>query len=116
MFMLVNAKGFNDPIGWLVLLLQGLVTGAYFPVNELPQALQVLAKCLPQTYAIDLARRLLLSNEAAAPPVRLGSLAPIQTDLVMLAAFVLTVPLLGAWCVHTGLRKAQRDGGLSRWA
>jgi ABC-type polysaccharide/polyol phosphate export permease len=116
MFMLVNAKGFNDPIGWLVMLLQGLVTGAYFPVGELPHFLQILAKCLPQTYAIDLARRLLLPESESAALLQIGSLTPIQADLAMLAMFVITIPLLGAWCFRAGLRKAQIDGGLSRWA
>jgi ABC-type polysaccharide/polyol phosphate export permease len=116
MFMLVNAKGFNDPIGWVVLVLQGLVTGAYFPVHELPALLRLLAMGMPQTYGIDLARRQLLPGPAPEPILRLGSLSPAQSDLIMLALFVLIVPLLGIWCFRAGLRKAQIDGGLSRWA
>jgi ABC-2 type transport system permease protein len=116
MFMLVNAKGFNDPVGWLVLVLQGLVTGAYFPVHELPALLRFLAMGLPQTYAIDLARRQLLHGSAPEPVLQLGPLSPVQSDLVLLGFFVLILPLLGIWSFRAGLRKAQLDGGLSRWA
>ena len=116
MFMLVNAKGFSDPIGWLVLLLQGLVTGAYFPIDALPGFLRALARCLPQTYAIDLARRRLLAGEDLEPIVRFGSLSASQSDLMMVALFALVVPVLGAWCFRMGMRKARKDGGLSRWA
>ena len=116
MFMLINAKGHNDPIGWLVLVLQGLVTGAYFPIAELPNVLQIMAKCLPQTYAIDIARRLLLPGTHVDPLVSIGSLSAIQSDFTMLVLFLLTLPVLGAMLFRTGIRKAQFDGGLSRWS
>ncbi len=73
MFMLINAKGWNDPISWLVGILQGLVTGALFPIAELPAVLQVTAKCLPQTYAIAVARRTLLDDGSIAPLVTIGA-------------------------------------------
>ncbi len=116
MFMLINAKGGNDPISWLVGILQGLVTGAYFPVSELPGWLQAMAKCLPQTYAIDAARRLLLDNDEAVPLATFGTLSPVATDFVVLGGFVVALPVAGAWLFRLGLRKAQVDGGLSRWA
>lgn len=116
MFMLINAKGFNDPIGWLIGVLQGLVTGAYFPIAELPVWLQVMAKCLPQTYAIDAARRLLLPETTTGALVRIGGLSPLQSDFLVLALFLVVLPALGWLMFRAGLRKAQRDGGLSRWA
>lgn len=102
--------------GWLVLMLQGLVTGAYFPVSELPSFLQILAKLMPQTYAIDLARRLLLSGAEPAPLLRIRGLSDVQVDFLMIVVFALVLPTLGAWCFKQGIHKAQRDGGLSRWA
>ena len=116
MFMLINAKGYNDPIGWLVLVLQGLVTGAYFPIDELPRLFQILAKCLPQTYAIDIARRLLLPDTNVDPLVSMGSLTELQSDFMMLGFFLVTLPVHGAILFRTGIRKAQFDGGLSRWS
>lgn len=116
MFMLINAKGFNDPVGWLVMVLQGLVTGAYFPIDQLPAVLQAMAKGLPQTYAIDAARRLLLPETATTPLVTIGGLSPLQSDFLLLAFFLGILPVLGWFAFRAGLRKAQRDGGLSRWA
>jgi ABC-type polysaccharide/polyol phosphate export permease len=115
-FMLINAKGFNNPVSWLIGILQGLVTGAYFPVQELPSVLQGIAKCLPQTYAIDIARRLLLDTTPTTSLLTIGFLSPVASSFVMLSGFVLLVPALGAWMFHLGMRKAQSDGGLSRWA
>jgi ABC-type polysaccharide/polyol phosphate export permease len=116
MFMLINAKGFNDPVGWLVMVLQGLVTGAYFPVDQLPGILQVMAECLPQTYAIDVARRLLLPDTETAPLITIGGLSPLASDFLLLALFLVVLPALGWLTFRSGLHKAQRDGGLSRWA
>lgn len=116
MFMLINAKGWNDPISWLVGILQGLVTGAFFPIAELPTVLQVMARGLPQTYAIDIARRLLLDDHSAAPLVPIGPLSAVQSDFVLLGGFVVVLPLAGAMLFRAGLRKARFDGGLSRWA
>lgn len=110
MFMLINAKSWNDPVGWLAMVLQGLVTGAYFPVHQLPAVLHSMAKCLPQTYAIDAARRLLLPVTTVEPPVTVSGLSPLQSG------FLVALPALGWLTFRAGLSEAQRDGSLSRWA
>lgn len=115
MFMLINAKGFNDPISWLVGVLQGLVAGAYFPPSELPGPLYTIARCLPQTYTIDAIRRLLL-HEHPAPLVRIGGLSPLASDILIVAAMTVVAMTVGAIAFRVGVRKAQRDGGLSRWS
>ncbi|MGC4108105.1 MAG: ABC transporter permease [Thermomicrobiales bacterium] len=115
MFMLINAKGFNDPISWLVGVLQGLVAGAYFPPSELPGPLYAVARCLPQTYTIDAIRRLLLHDHPA-PLARIGTLSPLASDVLIVAVMTLGSLALGASAFRAGIRKAQRDGGLSRWS
>lgn len=115
-FMLINAKGFFNPVSWLIGILQGLVAGAYFPIQELPGLLQAIAKCLPQTYAIDIARRLLLDAAPSASLLTFGSLSPVASGFLMLAGFVIVLPALGGWMFRLGMRKAQLDGGLSRWS
>jgi len=114
MFMLINAKGNNDPIAWSVGLLQGLVAGAYFPVSELPGPLYGIALFLPQTYAIDAVRRL-LNVSTDAPLVTFGSLSAVQTDLLILAVSAIALLTCGIATFSLGVAKAQRDGGLSRW-
>ncbi|MGI8404688.1 MAG: ABC transporter permease [Thermomicrobiales bacterium] len=115
MFTLINAKGFNDPISWVVGVLQGLVAGAYFPPSELPGPLHTLALFLPQTYAIDAVRRLLLDDDQPLL-AQFGSLSPLATDLVILSIATSITVTLGAVCFRLGLRKARADGALSRWA
>ena len=115
MFMLINAKGFNDPVAWIVGVLQGLVAGAYFPVSELPGPLHTLALALPQTYAIDAVRRLLLAGDQP-HLIQFGSLSPLETDLVILIIATGVTTTIGTACFRFGLRKARADGALSRWA
>lgn len=115
MFMLINAKGSNDPISWVVGTLQGLVAGAHFPPSELPAPLFALARFLPQTYAIDAVRRLILADDRA-PLFPVGTLSPLVSDIVILFISTLITVVLGALAFLAGLRKARADGGLSRWA
>lgn len=115
MFMLINAKGFNDPISWRLGVLQGLVAGAYFPVGEPPGQLYNLARCLPQTYTIDAIRCLLLHDKPAAL-IRIGWLSPLASDVLIVAVMTAGTMLLGAIAFRIGIRKAQSDGGLFRWS
>lgn len=114
-FTLLNAKGWNDPISWAVGVLQELVTGVYFPVSLLPGWLPMLALWLPQTYALDAARRLLLPASGAAPLADVGPLSTVQTDLALLVVLATVLPALGAALFALGMAKAREDGGLSRW-
>ena len=115
MFMLINAKGFNDPISWFVGVLQGLAAGAYFPPSELPGPLYAVARCLPQTYTIDAIRRLLLHDETPRL-AQVGTLSPIASDLLIVTGMTAVALVLGVISFRIGLRKARRDGGLSRWS
>lgn len=114
MFMLINAKGWNDPVAWLVGILQGLVTGVYFPVWLLPSPIAAIALIFPQTYAVDIARRALMTSTDWQPLLQ-GSLPPIQTDFLALGVLSVISVSLGVLTFCAGLAKAQRDGGLSRW-
>jgi ABC-2 type transport system permease protein len=115
MFSLINAKGWNDPVAWIVGVLQGLVAGAYFPVTLLPEPLRAAALLLPQTYAIDAARRLLLPDARLAPLLGGDASRAVVTDLVALVVLSAALLALGALLFSLGLEKARRDGGLSRW-
>ncbi|MBI3974707.1 MAG: hypothetical protein HY332_25810 [Chloroflexi bacterium] len=120
-FVLINAKGWSDPIGWAVGLLATLVTGVYFPITLLPGPLFAAAQLLPHTYGIDAARRLLLPAETGLTlPVlplhaALPLLSPVQVDLLALTLGAVVLPLLGAALFAAGVAKARTDGGLSRW-
>ena len=118
MFMLINAKGWNDPIKWTISTLQGLVCGVYFPISVLPGWLQKVSLCLPQTYAIDAARRVMLTQAAIRETVPIHSLlptSPLIADVLVLVIFTVILIPLGWLIFKLGLVKARRDGGLSRW-
>ena len=109
-FMLINAKGFSNPASWLIGLLQGLVAGASSRSTSCRDRLEMLARALPQTYAIDAARRLLLDGPAPAPLATIGPLSPLGTDFLLLAVMAVAVPCLGRLDVRGG--NAQ---GPARW-
>lgn len=52
-----------------------LLSGVFFPAEQLPPALAGLAAWLPLTHAVTLARPLLLGGEIPAPLLHLGALA-----------------------------------------
>ncbi|MBU3902247.1 MAG: ABC transporter permease [Candidatus Thermoplasmatota archaeon] len=108
MFMLVNAKGDIEPIGWGVATISGLVAGVYFPPKYLPVPVQLLSKILPQTYAIDAIRRVLLNGEGISSP-------SIQLTIVYLIVFSIILLPLGMFMFNIGIRKAEKEGTLARW-
>ncbi|MBU4256344.1 MAG: ABC transporter permease, partial [Candidatus Thermoplasmatota archaeon] len=108
MFMLVNAKGDIEPIGWGVATISGLVAGVYFPPKYLPAPVQMLSKILPQTYAIDAIRRVLLNGEGISSP-------SIQLTIVYLIVFSIILLPLGMFMFNIGIRKAEKEGTLARW-
>lgn len=108
MFMLANAKGDIEPIGWGVATLSGLVAGVYFPPKYLPAPVQMLSKILPQTYAIDAIRRILLNSEGI-------SSHSIQLTIIYLIIFSIILLPLGMFMFNIGIRKAEKEGTLARW-
>ena len=108
MFMLANAKGDIEPIGWGVATISGLVAGVYFPPKYLPAPVQLISKILPQTYAIDAIRRILLNGEGISSP-------SIQLTIVYLIAFSIILLPIGMFMFNAGIRKAEKEGTLARW-
>jgi ABC-2 type transport system permease protein len=120
MFYLINLKQGEEPIQFLIQdLLAGLVAGAYYPVTVLPQALQVIALCLPHTYAFDALRRLLDPGADLMTPNLLVhglfGLSPVATDIAALSLFTIILMPLGYFLYIRGVEKARRNGTLTRW-
>jgi len=122
MVYLVDARGGSDPVRLVVDTLSGIAAGVYFPVQVLPGWLQWLACLVPQTYALDALRRLLLSPPAVAlgaPTLPVHALAPglppALLDVLILAAYALLALRGGLALLKRGLDSARRDGRLSTW-
>lgn len=108
MFMLANVKGEIEPIGWAIATISGLVAGVYFPPEYLPEGIQVVSRFLPQTYAINAIRDILLFGKGITDPV-------VQEAIIYLIIFSIVLLPLGMWMFNLGIKKAERDGTLARW-
>jgi len=73
----------------LVIIPQGLLGGIFWPVDRLPDVLQVVAHAMPMTYAVDGLREVMLKG------ADLGS-AVVQGDLTVLAGIALLFVVLAA--------------------
>lgn len=103
----VKARGTN-PVAMVVAFLVTVLAGVYFPPTVLPQWLQEVSEWLPQTHALR-SMRLLLSGRATLVD------ATVVADAAYLLKFAaLTLPP-GIFLFAAGLRKALRDGNLTRW-
>lgn len=108
-FTLLNSKQWNNPVTWIVNFLVGLVSGVYFPLDILPEWARTISYLLPQTYAYDAARTVLLSGASIVDPL-------VVNDLLMLVLFSFVAVPIGIFFFKWSFRKAEKDGTLSRWS
>ena len=109
-FTLLNSKRWgSNPINWIVNFAVTLLAGVYFPPSVLPEWLQRLSEWLPQTRILRSARLILGGQALLSDPV-------IAADIAYLLRFTAVSLPIGAVLFAWGMRKAQRDGTLSRWA
>jgi ABC-2 type transport system permease protein len=107
-FTLLNSKGWGNPVTWAVTFLTGIVAGVYFPPEVLPAWVRGIGDWLPQTFALHAGRLALLQGAGwESPAVR----ADVQR-LLLLSALYLPLGLL---LFRASLRKAEREGSLTRW-
>lgn len=80
------------------------LSGAMFPIENLPQPLQLVSRCFPLYYAVEGMRRALLEGEG------MRSIAPMVGTLL---AFSLVLLPLALWGLAFSLRRARQNGTLS---
>lgn len=83
-----------------------LFGGVMYPVSVLPGGLGALSRLLPITYALDGARRVLVS------PLDWGS---VGLDCTALAGFTVVVLPLALWAVGWSVDRARRRGTLTQY-
>jgi ABC-2 type transport system permease protein len=108
-FTLLNCKAEGNPVIWIVSLLVGLLSGVYFPPNVLPAFVQGIGACLPQTYAYDAARLAVLTGANLGHPT-------IYRDMTIIILQTIILLPIGTILYRMSLRKAERDGALTRWS
>jgi ABC-2 type transport system permease protein len=80
------------------------LSGTMFPVQSLPRPLELLARAIPLTYAVDGMRRALLGGQSVM------TMAPTLAVLGGFAAILLPLALAG---LSLSLRRARQNGTLS---
>jgi len=108
-FTLLNCKAWGNPVTWIVSLLVGLLSGVYFPPKVLPEFVQGIGACLPQTYAYDAARLAVLTGANLWHPT-------IYRDVTTIILQMIVLLPMGIILYRMSLRKAERDGALTRWS
>ena len=100
--VIVTKRG--DPIGPIVVTATNLVAGAVFPVEILPEWLQVIARAFPAFYGFNAMRGLLLGGE---------SFTSTLDEILILVAFNLVLLAVGMALVRWALRLARVTGTLA---
>jgi len=89
---------------WLLSSGVWFLSGIMFPVETLPHPLQLLARCIPLTYAVRGMRMALLEG---------GTVTQFGTTLAALAGFSVVLLPLALWGLSISLRRARQNGTLS---
>ena len=82
----------------------------FFPFSALPDWTVAITRWIPLSYGVDAFRSTLMGFPAGFP-----ELAPIGTEIVIVAAFGLLMPLLGFWLYQQEENRARRRGSLSEY-
>jgi ABC-2 type transport system permease protein len=93
----------------MVFLVRGvfmIFCGITYPIAVLPAWMQGVAAALPLTYAIRDIRAVVLAG---------ATFADIHSDLLILAAFALVMPLLGYTIFYLTERRSRRTGDLGQY-
>jgi ABC-2 type transport system permease protein len=80
------------------------LSGTLFPIQSLPRSLELLARAIPLTYAIEAARMALLQGQ---------SVSAIASSLLALLGFSLVLLPLALWGLSYSLHRARQNGTLS---
>lgn len=103
-FIMVLKRG--DPVTLLISSLAVLLGGVYYPVQLMPQWLQLLSRLLPITYSLDAMRRALLTN---------ASFQEIMPDIIALAIFGIVLVPLSLLIFRFAVHRAKVDGSLAHF-
>lgn len=100
-FIIVLKKG--DPLGWVILTLNFVFGGAFFPLERMPDWIRPLADFVPATYALNALRASILRGEG------ISELAYPLTVLALATAVLLPLSLK---VFDLAVRKAKKEGSL----
>lgn len=96
----------GDPITYVVSSASALFGGVFYPTEDMPKLVGLVAKFLPITYSLRALRRSLLTG------TKFSDLLP---DIAILALFAGILVPLGALAFKIAVRKARQEGSLVQY-
>lgn len=96
----------GNPIPTLLAGSSYLLSGIYFPVEVLPPWLQMLARALPTTYAVEALRLAFLRG---------ATIVDLYPQLLFLGLNALVFGVVGSWVLLWAIKQSRRDGTLSTY-
>jgi ABC-2 type transport system permease protein len=103
-FILIFKQG--DPVTSILASVSGLLGGVYFPVAILPGWVQIMARFLPFTYALEGLRQAVLNGQG---------ISQLGHQILILAAFAAVLLPLSLAVFAWAVRQAKRLGTLSQF-
>lgn len=100
-FIVVLKKG--DPLGWVIMTLNFVFGGAFFPLARMPDWMRSVAAFVPATYALGALRSAIIDG---------AGIATLARPLLILGAIALVLLPLSLRIFGIAVRKAKRDGSL----
>ena len=91
----------SDPVGMLLGAVSFLFSGALYPLTAIPESLRTISYFLPITYALEAARKLVLSG---------ATLAEVSNEVGILALFALICTVLAASAIRWAARTTTAGG------
>lgn len=108
MISLLEAKQWRTPLNLFMSIVAPIVAGVYFPIEILPPWILTLSYFLPHTFGFQAVRMVLLAGDSLSNPT-------VSFSLIALSIYCMIIITLGILLFSRGLRKAEKDGNLSRW-
>jgi ABC-2 type transport system permease protein len=96
----------GNPVTAIFASVANLVSGVYYPVEVLPEWLQVIARLMPLTYALRLMRQALLAG---------ASWSELANDFLALIVFCLVLFPLSLILFRVAVQRARLEGTLAHY-
>jgi ABC-type multidrug transport system permease subunit len=87
-----------------------LVCAMFFPFRVLPEPVRLLSRAIPLSYCIDAFRSTLIGFPPGFP-----ELAPIGTELIIVAVYAVAAPVLGYALFRAVERRLRQNGRLGQY-
>jgi len=87
-----------------------LMCAPFFPFSALPDWMLNVTRLIPLSYGVDAFRSTLMGFPEGFP-----ELAPFQTEMVIVVAFGILMPILGIWLYQREENRARTRGSLSEY-